>query len=344
MTGVNRRRVLRSLALGGGSLATVPGLLTGCASLPDIPAADEPLPTDPFADWFDVDDTVLARALRVFAAAGADFGEAFLQHRRQQVLELEAGTVTLATSDLVHGASLRAVRGDSVRFASTEDVTSAGLLKAASHDDVPTVETASDVQLTLNVQPIGAAYPLTTAWSDVADLARRRVLERVDRLARAADPSVIDVRVSWLDVDERIVIATLDGQSMRDSRPMTRLGLQVTMRRGDVEHSGFASVAARAGLDWYTGTRLNGLVAEAVQRTSILFEARRPPVGSMPVLFAAGSAGVVLHEAIGHTFEADMVEEGMSPYQGSLNSAIADSSITLVDDATLSAARGSPQL
>ena len=82
------------------------------------------------------------------------------------------------------------------------------------------------------------------------------------------------------------------------------------------------------------------MVNDAVARTEILFDARRPPFGEMPVVLAAGSSGVVLHEAIGHSLEADFVRTGESPYGDSINQRIADSAVTIVDDGALPNERG----
>jgi len=121
---------------------------------------------------------------------------------------------------------------------------------------------------------------------------------------------------------------------------MSRLSVQTTMVRDGETQSGFASVAARAGLSYYTEQRLDALVQQALERTRILFDARRPPIGEMPVVLAAGTSGVLLHEAIGHAFEADFVSNGKSPYRDALGSAIADASITIVDQGTMPGERG----
>jgi TldD protein len=60
----------------------------------------------------------------------------------------------------------------------------------------------------------------------------------------------------------------------------------------------------------------------------------------MPVILSAGASGVVLHEAVGHAFEADFIAEGASPYGGRIGSSIADPGVTLVDDARIPGERG----
>ena len=44
--------------------------------------------------------------------------------------------------------------------------------------------------------------------------------------------------------------------------------------------------------------------------------ARRAPLGVFPVVLAAEAGGTMVHEAIGHGLEADLVQAGSSVYRG----------------------------
>ncbi len=59
----------------------------------------------------------------------------------------------------------------------------------------------------------------------------------------------------------------------------------------------------------------------------------QPPSGlSVPVLFASGTAGIVLHELIGHPAESDLVLVGDSPLAQLRRAAVTAASIQIVDD------------
>ncbi len=77
-----------------------------------------------------------------------------------------------------------------------------------------------------------------------------------------------------------------------------------------------------------------------MRRTTILFEAVPAPAGEMPVVLAAGSSGILLHEAIGHGMEADFNRKGTSIYSDKINKPIAAPFVNIVDDATVPGARG----
>ena len=57
---------------------------------------------------------------------------------------------------------------------------------------------------------------------------------------------------------------------------------------------------------------IDELAQEAVDKTSILFQAIKPKGGEMPVVMGAGGSGILLHEAIGHAFEADFNRKNTS--------------------------------
>ena len=60
----------------------------------------------------------------------------------------------------------------------------------------------------------------------------------------------------------------------------------------------------------------------------------------MPVVMGAGGSGILLHEAIGHSFEADFNRKNTSIFSDLLNKTICDSSINIVDDGTIPSNRG----
>ena len=161
---------------------------------------------------------------------------------------------------------------------------------------------------------IGGMYTTTVPWADVGIDQKLPILKFVEEKAKAMDPSITKVSVHWGDADERVMIATLDGKLVTDHRPMTRLTVLVTAKKGDEVQSGYSNIAAREEFGWYTEERILTMVKEAVDRTMILFDARRPPAGEMPVILASGASGILLHEAIGHGLSLIHISEPTRPY------------------------------
>jgi TldD protein len=61
----------------------------------------------------------------------------------------------------------------------------------------------------------------------------------------------------------------------------------------------------------------------------------------MPVVMGAGGSGILLHEAIGHAFEADFNRKNISIFADKLGKIVCNKNINVVDDGTILNDRGS---
>lgn len=55
----------------------------------------------------------------------------------------------------------------------------------------------------------------------------------------------------------------------------------------------------------------------------MMLKAKRIKGGRMPVVISSEAGGTMIHEAVGHGLEADLVQEGISVYSGKLGDKVA---------------------
>jgi TldD protein len=79
----------------------------------------------------------------------------------------------------------------------------------------------------------------------------------------------------------------------------------------------------------------------AAKRAILMLEAQKAPAGEMTVILSSSAGGTMIHEAIGHGLEADIIQKGASKYCGKIGKKIASSLITVIDNPTLPNKRGS---
>ena len=334
-----KRRDFLARAAAGTAVLTVPGFLTGCG-IQQATAIAEPTPENPFMDWFGVDQATVARVMSELTANGADAADLYFQHSRSNSLSLEDGIVSKANSNIQQGVGLRVVIGEQTGYAFTEDLTLPSMLAAARTAAAIAAGSRTAAPQSFTPKEMGKLYTTTVPWADVGIAQKLPVLKYVEDKARSLDPAVDKVSVYWGDGEERVMIATLDGKLITDHRPMTRVTVLVTAKKGEEVQSGYSNIAAREEFGWYTEERLDTMVQEAVDRTMILFDARRPPAGEMPVILAAGASGILLHEAIGHGMEADFNRKGTSIYSDMIGKKVAEPFVTVVDQADIPRERG----
>lgn len=283
---------------------------------------------------FGVDEGLVRQALSAAMARGGEFADLYFEHRVGRSLGLEDGAVNRAYAGIDLGVGVRVVRGDQTGYAYTEDLSLAAVVRAAQTAAAIADGQASVAPVELRSQPVADRYPIGRPWPSVTTAEKLPLLQDLERRAFALDPRIKKVSLSFGDDTGAVLIASSDGRLAFDVQPMTRLGVSCVAEQDGRRESGYSNVAARHDLSYYTPERLERLLRESVERTTVQFEASQPPAGEMPVVLGAGSSGILLHEAIGHGLEADFNRKGVSIYADRLGKAIASPLVTLVDDAT----------
>lgn len=335
---IKRRDFIRRAAASGAVL-TLPGFLAGCGVQRATTMAS-PTPENPFMAWFGVDEATTLRVMSELTANGADAADLYFQHTRNNSLALEGGVISDAKTDIQQGVGLRVVIGEQTGYAFTEDLTLPSMLAAARAASAVAAGSKVVAPQAFAPKEIGDMYSTKLPWADVGVNQKMPILKFVEDKARSLEPSVEKVSVYWADSDERVMIAALDGSLVTDRRPMTRLTVLVTAKKGEEVQSGYSNIAAREEFSWYTEERLSEMVQEAVDRTMVLFDARRVAAGEMPVILASGASGIMLHEAIGHAMEADFNRQGESIYADMIGEKVAEQFVTVVDQASIPGERG----
>ena len=83
------------------------------------------------------------------------------------------------------------------------------------------------------------------------------------------------------------------------------------------------------------------MAQEIVRNVRLNLISTKPQGGKMPVVMGNGESGILLHEAIGHTFEADFIRKKTSVFCNQLGNKICNPEINIVDDGTIPYNRGS---
>ncbi len=264
-------------------------------------------------------------------SGGAEYADIFIENTNISSMVLMDGKVSQAQQVCLYGAGIRAVKGAETGYAYTMDLSEEALMKAARF--------AGKAPSPL---PLWGSALLQNSFSEFGALPQRgsgegacRFLLRVEDKARSLDSSIIKVKAYISQRMQEVQFAASDGTAFHDFRPRTSLSVNIVMERGGQTQMGFASRMLQMGAEFFTDSIIDEVVHEAIQRTNFLFSASQIEGGEMPVVMAAGSSGILLHEAIGHAFEADFIRTGDSIFTGQLGKQICHPSISIVDDGTL---------
>jgi TldD protein len=290
---------------------------------------------------FGVDERMIREAIGEALSRGGDYADLFFQHKVGNNYVLEDGSVNRAFTSVELGVGVRVVKGDQTGYGFTEDLTHEGVKLAAK-----TAAAIADGPAKAGPQRFHATgdlpsrYPVKVRWEDVRPEKKLPLLTGLNEKTFSADGRVKKVNVTFADEASVVMIADSTGRIAEDAQPMTLLYLSCVAEQNGKREQNTYGVAGRSDIGFYTPEKLDRIVREAVARTTILFDAVQAPAGEMPVVLAAGSSGILLHEAIGHGMEADFNRKNVSIYSDKIGKPVAKSFVNIVDEGTQDNARG----
>jgi len=272
---------------------------------------------------------------------GADDGELFLEYRQAEALTFDNGRLKQATYDTVQGFGLRAVKGEAVGYAHASDLSEAALSRAAE-----AVRAVNGGHSGSYAEPPGRTnrklYGDENPLGSPAFESKVKLLESIDAYAREKDPRVRQVTASIAASWQVMEILRADGEAYRDIRPMVRLNVSVVAGEGERQESGSYGFGGREVFQRLIEPQAwHGAADEAIRQALVNLQAVPAPAGEMDVVLGSGWPGVMLHEAVGHGLEGDFNRKKTSAFAGLMGQLVAAKGVTVVDDGTIQARRGS---
>ncbi len=280
--------------------------------------------------------SILAQAVH-----GSDDGDIFVQRSRSESFVFDDGRLKSAAYDTTQGFGLRVVAGEASGNAHSGELSIDAIKRAA--ETARQANRGYDGKLDVSAPPTNRRLyepidPTATPTFQV----KVELLSEIDAWIRAKDPRVVQVSVSLSGVMEAIDILRPAGEMFHEIRPLVRLNISVTLEESGRRETGSAGAGGRAAYDeWIEPSRWKGLAERALRKADVNLQSIPAPAGQMEVVLGPGWPAVLLHEAVGHGLEGDFNRKGSSVYAGQVGQQVAAKGVTVVDDGTIDARRGS---
>ena len=299
-----------------------------------------------YTDLFGVDVRTMENLVAKALAQGGSYADLFFENTVYKDLLLRDGEVTSGGFHQDFGVGIRTLVGDRTGYAYTETTSlpdmmaAAGAASAIAVGAAP-VEPRPSFSFGGRPNPGADRYPFTLDWRDKDSSEFLPYLTGLEQRIRARDSRVIKVMAVLSCQVSDVLMFNSQGELKYDTRPMGTLAASVIYTDGKTVQNSHVSRSWRVGAEMLTDSLLDSLADKATSGISARLEARRPKGGRMSVVMGAGASGILLHEAMGHAFEADFNRKGQSIFSDKMGSRICREGITILDDGTLKGCRGS---
>ncbi|MGB3835202.1 metalloprotease TldD [Castellaniella sp.] len=288
-----------------------------------------------------LDESHLARALSEIHTHRVDYSDLYFQYSCSEGWSLEEGIVKTGSFSIDQGVGVRAISGEKTAFAYSDSLSPEALISSAQAVRTIARQGAGRQKVSAGPETPHHLYPAVNPVESLSAADKVALLGRVEAMARAADPEIIQVMAGLAAEYDVILVAGSDGRLVADVRPLVRLSVTVIAERKGRREMGHGGGGGRTGLAYFTDNILRGYVQRAVHEARVNLEARPAPAGQMTVVLGSGWPGILLHEAVGHGLEGDFNRKGSSVFAGRIGQRVASRGVTVVDDGTLPDRRGS---
>lgn len=285
--------------------------------------------------------------LRHVVRGAAGYVELRWQRRTGSAFEVTGGRVRLADRSLVEGVAVRTLVDGAWGCAATAEISERGIGRALAQAR----RAAAAVAVGVRARRVAGLAPAALSTLDftgpgflaleamgVADKLGRLV--DIERRLAAASKRLLSAEVRYTEYLEEKAIVTSDGADCRLRLAQPELVLSAIAEKGGERAGIERGAGVSGGWDALFGHPALADAIEQVAATSVdLLGAGYPRAGPSRVILAPALVGMLCHEAIGHTVEADLVQSG-SVAAGKVGMQVASPLVTLSDGAGGAASAG----
>lgn len=158
-------------------------------------------------------------------------------------------------------------------------------------------------------------------------------LHHMDAFARALDGRVHNVRLGLSKRFQHVGVVPIEGTPLEEVRSLTVLMVHVTVCQNNRYEKGVVRTGFRGeAKEFFQTEAWKQPIHEALRLALVALDAVPAPAGDMPVILGPGTPGILLHEAIGHGFEADLLRKDHSIFSEKMGQKVASSCVTIVDN------------
>lgn len=277
----------------------------------------------------------LEEILSIVLRTGGDFAEIFIEDTNTISITYEENKIEKITSGNEVGAGIRLISNNEIFYTTLTNLTieelrdaAFNLSKAIKANKAPKVFSLTP-QIYLQFDQIIKRPNLISIENKIENITI------LNKTARSFGENIKQVTIRYADSNQAITIANSEGVYVEDNRIRTRYFINVIAEKDGVLQTGYEAPGGTVGFELFDIYPPQETAAAAAERALKMLDTPHAPSGKMPVIISSDAGGTLIHEACGHSLEADFIMKETSIFNGDLEKQVASPLITVIDDATM---------
>lgn len=263
--------------------------------------------------------------------------EARYHRRNNQALQVQKGLIKQAKSSITSGVGIRVLVDGAWGFSSTSSIDSSSLEKALKQAIECARSLSQMKKAKVNALPalnLASGEFCLPGYDDLKKMSLDEKLAaviRAEQTTRNCSQSVRTATCTYQEMFEDKIVVTTDGALATSQLARNEIRLSaVASDKGEMAE-GHQTIGKTGSWTCLFSTQSLEKMSEAAAQLAVdLLSAPKIPGGLSTLILSPAMVGILSHEAIGHTVEADFVLSG-SVAQGKLGQKVASPLVTLCD-------------
>jgi len=279
----------------------------------------------------------VSKLLDTLISKNGDYSDIYYQDEDLFTFTIENNKVKHLKSGTEQGINLRYIKGDKTFSSSSSDLSPESLYQIAL--EIPS--SGNHIEI-----PSKKIYlPAETNVYDQISLKDREQLitnfiASSEKLKKRSN-KIMQVTMRYLNSLKNVVTFTSEGETFADSRRYSRYIIQIVAKDGNVVQTAYEGPGVTGDEDVLSRFDMDEVIESVYARSLLMLKAEPAPTGKMPVILMGEAGGTMVHEACGHSLEADFIYKGTSNFNNKIGQKVASELVTVVDDATVPGEYGS---
>lgn len=270
-------------------------------------------------------------------AKNVQYAEARFHKRTSSEIRIASGELEEAKVSRIAGVGIRVLVDGAWGFSSTNNISKNSLLRALSNAVAiakvsakgrrKRVEKLGDAELAVGKFAVKMNDPLSKHSIEE----KVKLVKDTEKLARRFSPKIKSAICTFREINDEKIIVNSDGASCEviDTKPEFRINA-IASSTGEVIAASEAVGVTGGWKDLFSRNSPEEMAKKASETALKLLTAKKPKGERATVILDPGMVGLISHEAIGHTVEADFVLSG-TIVAGKIGRKVASDLVTLVD-------------
>jgi TldD protein len=263
-------------------------------------------------------------------AGGGEYGEVFFEDSYLSVWKFENGKLETPISGRDTGVGIRLIKNLKTKYGYTSDFSKDNLLNIAGSLS----KADGEGKIKIGIKYAKGFVPVKKDPEEIPLNIKKDILQRADDIARSYSPKIKQVKVLLKEHKRKILIINTEGEILEDTQIRVNFLVETVASDGFQLYRGYESVGGSIGYEIFDGDFVDivdFVAMKSAERAVLGLKAKPAPTGQFPVVISSQAGGTMIHEAVGHGLEADLVYQNLSVYKDKIGSKVASDLVTVID-------------